>query len=323
MTELIRYIKKHTRAFNHFMKPAAVILMYHRISNTYVEPNWLAVSPKNFDQHLRFIRRSCQPIRLLDLADAIENRTIPPRAVAVTFDDGYLDNLTEALPRLESFQVPATLFVTAGYLGSPREFWWDELPRLIMLSPAVPSSLSIRIQSQDYVWRTNSAEERQDTYLALLSILKPLSMKVKEEIISRLCWWAGTERLLRDEYRTMTVEELKRFAGSKFTDLGAHTMTHPILPTLSPDMQRSEIVDSAHHLETVLNTPSRTFAYPNGDFSDETIRIVSGTGFRAACTTITGNVKFGDDLFRLRRCAVNDWDIETFKNNLEAFYNSG
>jgi len=294
--------------------------MYHRISNISVEPNWLAVSPENFARQLEHIQRNCRPLRLLDLAEALKNNSIPPRSVVVTFDDGYLDNFTEALPLLESFRVPATVFVTAGHIGSPREFWWDELPRLIMLTPNVPPSLSLRIQSQDFTWRTASAADRQETHLALLGIMKPLPAQIKDDILNELSRWAKTERLLREEYRSMKMDELKRFAQSKYIDLGAHTMTHPILPTLSRDLQRSEIVDSRGELEAALGRSISTFAYPNGDFTDETAQLVDEAGFTAACSTIMGNVRSGDDLFRLRRYAVNDWDIETFRNNLESFF---
>src|SRR3954462_6044345 len=95
--------------------PAAVILMYHRISNTSVEPNWLAVSPANFSEHMQYLRQAFQPIRLTDLVEGIQNHSLPARSVVITFDDGYTDNLTHAVPILESTNIQATIFVTNSH----------------------------------------------------------------------------------------------------------------------------------------------------------------------------------------------------------------
>lgn len=311
---------KRLKAFKRRRKPAAVILMYHRISDVALEPNWLAVSPRNFAQHLEHIRQAYHPIRLLDLVDAIQSRSIPRRAVTVTFDDGYRDNFTQALPLLETAQIPATVFVTAGSIGSTKEFWWDELSRMILAPPNVPPTLSLQIQGRHSTWNTASPEQRQAAYSALKEVTKPLPAATQDNILTDLARWSGLKRELRDDYRTMTAAELQQLVQSDYIDLGAHTMTHPLLPTLSPEAQYSEIVNSSRCLEALVNQPISTFAYPNGDSNGETLKIVEEAGFRAACTTLPGCVHSDDNLFLLRRCGVNDWGIETFKRNLATFF---
>jgi peptidoglycan/xylan/chitin deacetylase (PgdA/CDA1 family) len=315
-----RLIKKSIKMIPKRRQRAAVVLMYHRISDEAHEPNWLAVSPSNFEQHLIHIRQAYRPISLLDLAEAVQDGAIPPRSVVVTFDDGYANNCTRALPLLEAAQVPATTFVTAGHVNSSREFWWDELSQLILAAPAVPPTLSLQIQGRNFIYNTATTEQRQDVYVHLTDMMKPLPAAVQNRVLNNLARWSGLKRKVRKDYRVMTTAELKQLSQSKYVDIGAHTMNHPILPTLPPEAQYDEIVNSRRWLQATLDQPVLTFAYPNGDFAHETTKIVEVAGFRTACITVTGRVKPGDDLFRLRRCAVNDWDKETFKHNLEAAF---
>ena len=100
--------------------------MYHRIAHPPVDPWGLAVQPDHFEQHLTVLRRSRQTFPMSQFVQRLERHTLPRNAVAVTFDDGYVDNLRAAKPRLAAGDVPATLFVTTGPVGQRTEYWWDE-----------------------------------------------------------------------------------------------------------------------------------------------------------------------------------------------------
>ena len=113
-------------------KPRPLILMYHRIADDPID-NWgLAVSPARFEEQLDVLRRSRRPLPLEDFVGRLTAGTLPSDAVAVTFDDGYVDNLVAGKPRLEAADIPATVFLATGYLDRPGEFWWDELSRLVL-----------------------------------------------------------------------------------------------------------------------------------------------------------------------------------------------
>lgn len=301
-------------------KPAAVILMYHRISDTSIEPNWLAVSPANFTAHMQYLKLAFNTMRLTDLVESIKDGSLPDRSVAVTFDDGYSDNVTHALPVLESAMVPATIFVTTDYVDSDREPWWDEMKHFLLEPSCVPPQLSMQVMGCDYSWPTVTVEDRLAAHQTLENLMRPLPAEVNDAILNNLATWTGLHRKLRVAYRTVTTPQLTKLAQHPLIEVGAHTITHPILPTLSLEAQFNEIVGSRHMLEKMIGQPVRSFAYPNGDFTEQTRKLVDAAGFRAACTTISGRVELGDDLFRLRRCAVNDWDITLFKKNLEAFF---
>src|SRR5262249_43149366 len=105
------------------------ILLYHRVTRLDRDPQLLAVSPEHFAEHLDVLRRKANVVPLNKFRG--EPR-LPSRAIAITFDDGYADNFVEAKPILERKEVPATVFVVSGFLGSAREFWWDELDRILL-----------------------------------------------------------------------------------------------------------------------------------------------------------------------------------------------
>ena len=315
-----RYIKRKIKTNIRLLHPGAVILMYHRISNVAYEPNWLAVSPENFSDHLNHINKHYNPLRLLELIQAIESGTIPRRSVVITFDDGYLNNLTQALPLLEAAHIPATVFATAGFIGCDREFWWDQLSHILLASPSIPPDLSLNIGGTVYKWHTVTIIDRQNTFSELKEVIKPLRASIKGKVLDYIVNWAGVKSELRQDFRAMTVDELKMLARSEYIELGAHTVNHPILPTLPYNEQVDEIVKGRNLLSEMVDLPIETFAYPNGDCDDHTARIVETAGYRGACTTTLGRVEAEDNLFRLKRCIVNDWDLDTFKRKMERYF---
>jgi Polysaccharide deacetylase len=118
------------------LPPSPVILMYHRIAEPVFDPWGLAVSPAKFEEQLAMLNRRRSPMGMDELAERYRRRRLSADAVAVTFDDGYLDNLKFAKPRLEAAGVPATVFITTGRIGCSGEFWWDELARIVLGSQA-------------------------------------------------------------------------------------------------------------------------------------------------------------------------------------------
>ena len=120
------------------------MLMYHRVASLESDRWGLAVQPERFAGHMQLLRERFNPISLPDLLAALRGGGVPRRSVAVTFDDGYRDNLTVAKPLLERYGVPGTVFVVSGYVGSKRDFWWDELDRLCRDPAAVAAGLDCR-----------------------------------------------------------------------------------------------------------------------------------------------------------------------------------
>ncbi len=125
--------------------PRTLMLLYHRINDLPFDPQLLAVTPEHFDQHLQVLQKRYRAQRFSDLTEASASRKVPTNSIVVTFDDGYADNLTNALPLLEKHEIPATVFVTTGIVRERKHFWWDDLARIALGEHSVPESLEIEL----------------------------------------------------------------------------------------------------------------------------------------------------------------------------------
>jgi peptidoglycan/xylan/chitin deacetylase (PgdA/CDA1 family) len=292
--------------------------MYHRITDLASDP--YCVAPDTFAEHVEYVRQTCQPMRLLDMVDAVQQNSLPARAVVITFDDGYAETLCQAYALLTSAQIPATVFVIAGDIDCPAQSWEDWLGQMLFRSTSLPHCLQLSVQGKEYEWPIEGVEQRRRVHATLYRLLQQLGITERLDVVNELATWAGLYGNAHPSYRAMTSTELIQLTQDGLVELGAHTVTHPILSTLPADAQQAEIAGSRERLEAIIQKPVLAFAYPYGqskDFTDETVEIVKTAGFHVACTAISGAVEHGDDLFQLRRHYVGNWTPETFKRNLE------
>jgi peptidoglycan/xylan/chitin deacetylase (PgdA/CDA1 family) len=327
---LPRKWSRATRIVRHRTVPHALILMYHRVTRLESDPHLLAVTPENFASQLEVLRRRVSVIPLSDLAGRLQEGRVPRRTVVVTFDDGYADNLHEAKPLLERFEVPATVFVTAGHVGSDEEPWWDELDRILLQPGDLPSTFHLdgvawelgpsaeytpadRRRDRDWhIEREDAPTARHRLFLELFDRLLTLDGDGRREILERLRAWAGLGTAGRASHRTLNVDELSRLSEPGLIEIGAHSMTHPALEHLSEGEQRHEVERSKVRLEELLGTPVTSFAFPHGSCGDRTRRIVADAGFACACDSRSEPVWRSADRLRLPRVCVRDWDADAF-----------
>lgn len=302
------------------MRHAAVILLYHRIAETPYDPFELSVRPQRFAQQLEALRRGMHPLPLPDLLRRLREGSLPHAAVAFTFDDGYADVLTQALPLLEQFEIPATLFVVSGAIGG-RGFWWDELSGAVLEPDALPEELRLTVGAREYRWRAHSQanpppnpnDPRLRLYLDLWRLLLPLREMERRRVLDALAAWAGVDGAVRDDLRPLTSTELQQLGAHDLIQIGAHTISHPVLSALPEEEQRTEIQGSRRELQRYLERSVASFAYPYGwpsAYGTETLRLVREAGFSCACSGIPGVVTAGEDqeLFSLPRVTVGDWE---------------
>src|SRR5206468_10295080 len=209
------------------------------------------------------------------LAAAARDGRLEPRSVAVTFDDGYVDNYTEASRILTALGVPATFFLTTDRIAEPIEYWWDVLEETL-LSPAVkrPAALDITLPDGRRTFPMRTADEWETAHTAIYHAIVGAPSAVRDQVIRTVAQWSGRRSAERPPHRRMTVEEIRELAARDGHAIGAHTARHLMLPRQPVSVQRQEIDESRRVLETLLDRPVRSFAYPFGAFSDETVRIV-------------------------------------------------
>jgi peptidoglycan/xylan/chitin deacetylase (PgdA/CDA1 family) len=300
----------------------ALILGYHRITPTAGDVYEVCVSPENFAEHLDILRKYTRPISLSKLVGHLKEDSLPPNSVAVTFDDGYADNLYHAKPVLEKYEVPATIFVCTGYAG--REFWWDELERLVRASQADLYALHLQVGKSLFQWdQPNGNPEAEDLQVrrqfrhALYHFLLALDIEDQNDAMHTIRNWSS---LPADEIsisRGMSHQELLQLVEGGLIELGAHTRHHPMLPRLSFERQKDEIDSSKRDLEELLGEHVAGFAYPNGKATDDAKRIVQEAGFAFACTSLHDVVRPGCDLHELTRFWQKDVNGDKFLQSLK------
>jgi peptidoglycan/xylan/chitin deacetylase (PgdA/CDA1 family) len=298
-----------------------VILMYHRVVRVARDPWYLAVWPDRFAEQIAALVHVRRVVPLQWLSAELAQGRMPRKVAAITFDDGYADVLTEARPVLERYKCPATVFLVTGAIGSNRAFWWDELSRIVLEPPSLPSELEIEIADRVYRWRpvispgSTSAEvagcpdaSKEQLHSDLWELLRPLEPGLRQEFLIRLGNWAGIQIEPTSAHRPLSAEEVGRLAEPGFIDIGAHTVTHPVLTFLDEAGQRSEIENSRHICEALIGQPIHAFAYPFGELDATSAACVREAGFACACTTQPKRVSIRNDLMYLPRFAVGNWD---------------
>jgi peptidoglycan/xylan/chitin deacetylase (PgdA/CDA1 family) len=317
-----------------------MILVYHRVAEAQVDPWGLNVRPVHFAQQLQVLQTIANPISLRDLAGAKSDGDLPARPVCITFDDGYADNLYNAKPALEATQTPGTVFVTTGYLNVPEDLWWDELAKIILDPISRADEVNFKLDGDRYSYALPPADNesgdrsltwrawdevkgpREAAYLAIYSVLVALSDADREDALAQLR--QGTPSYAdRDHHRCLTDDELRELASGELVEIGAHTLTHPVLAKLGAAEQQREIGGSKRRLEALTGKSVTSFAYPYGKknhYTRLTAKTVEANGFACACSNFGGLVTRSSNRFALPRFQPMDWDGEQFAAAIEAWY---
>ena len=308
----------------HFTWPAGrhdgTIMIYHSVNHGTdypFLPSQMRVSPTCFDQQMAYLARSCQVIRLNELGRTVRNCSkLPFRAVALTFDDGFKDNLTYALPILSKYGFTATFFVVTEWVGARQLSWLHRLYYLVWLKPADevvneflhelrlmghPGELEPGLFRRYGAGGTlrhlllNKVTPTQADSIAnaMWKRMAPMSTNEERELAGRLYLsWSDIDRLV-----------------SAGMDIGCHTASHPKLPLLSGSALQAEIARSSIELEERLGKSVGAFSYPFGNpdsFNDECRWVLHRIGFEVACALVGGSGRPGQDPLALGRLPVED-----------------
>ncbi len=293
--------------------------MYHRIADEPFDPWGLAVSPRRFEAQLAWLRCHRDVIPLPQFADLHRRGTLPARAAAISFDDGYACNAEIAAPLLEASALPATIFLPTELIAAGRECWWDDLERMVlgsggaMLDVKLPSGHELvqlgRRQPEDGSWTPGQlpATPRQVAFQAIWSMLRGLDPVAQRQAVDGLRSQAATPLGPRASHRLMTGDEIRRIRSDRI-EFGAHTLTHTALSERDPAAQAAEIHGSRTQCATITGVMPACFAYPYGDYDAHCTTLAEQAGFACACTTEAAAVTRPAKLHALPRIQAYDWD---------------
>lgn len=263
-----------------------------------------------FDEMLGWIKNWFNVLPLDEAVAQLQSGSLPSRAAAITFDDGYADNLHVALPILQKHGLSATVFVATGFLNGGI-MWNDSVIEMVR------QAAGTQLDFEEFglgCHRIESVSDRQNTISSLISRIKYLEGQARIEMVNRCVEKSGC---ILPGNLMMTSGELRQLRHAGMC-IGAHTIHHPILARLSSGEARQEIQGCKEILTDILREPVSLFAYPNGkpgtDYLPEHVQMVRETGFSAAVSTVWGAANGQQDLYQLPR--FTPWDRSKTKFGL-------
>jgi peptidoglycan/xylan/chitin deacetylase (PgdA/CDA1 family) len=328
MRPLVRRLRRWFRP-----RGGPAILMYHRIATPDVDPWGLAVPPERFAEQVEVLRGCRTILSMESFVARLQSGDLSRDALALTFDDGYIDNLLRAKPILETAGVFATVFLTTGLIGSGEQFWWDEVARMVLLR-AEPIAATLTLETDCLQIELPPIDPEIEPRPGWRAWDEPVT--AREQAYKRI-WWALWDRA--PESRKAALEQLRRVFGathsspadlpmgvedvrklvSDWISVGAHGRFHQPLISLQPAARFEEMQRSREEAEALSALPVTGFAYPHGASNPETEDLASRAGYRWACTVNEQTIdqkRVG--LHSLPRIGVGDWSGETILAKLRA-----
>lgn len=273
------------------------ILIYHRVRRERDPLFPGEVTAAEFDRQMQTLRRLFRVLPLEDAVNRLRDGVLPSRAVAITFDDGYSDNEDIALPILLKYGMEATFLIASGFLDGGR-MWNDTVIEAVRRSRDDVLDLEDLGHGR---YELQTLEARRRCVVDLLMRLKYLPEEARTRHVQQIA--ARDPARLPDDLM-MTTTQLRRLSAAGMT-VGGHTVSHPILSSLSDAAAEREIRLGKQVLEERLQREVRLFAYPNGkpgrDFAARHVAMAKRAGFAIALSTEPGVARREDDLFQLPR----------------------
>jgi peptidoglycan/xylan/chitin deacetylase (PgdA/CDA1 family) len=285
---------------------ALTVLMYHAVVREPLPvPDWCFLSEDKFRDQMEAVARTGHACTLAEAVERLAAGSSDRPAIAVTFDDGFLNNYAVAFPILQHFEIPATIFVNTAFVDTRDCVWFCKVNRAI--ADTRQQALSWRGESYDL----SSTEARSAAAAGIQARLKAYPHSELLRALADLCRDLGDDagRPVTDAspYAVLDSESMRRMSASGLVDFGGHTHTHAILSQLTREQAQREIVTSVERVREFNARPVEVFAYPNGrrqDYNDESIEILQVAGIRAAVTAIHGSNLSSTPLMELRRFGV-------------------
>lgn len=294
-----------------FSKNKLSILIYHQVLASKDPMRPTEPTADVFDWQMRLIKRYFTPLSLGEGLNHLKAGTLPANAICVTFDDGYLNNLTVAQPILAKYAIPATVYVATAF-SHGTNMWNDRLLYLF----SVPKRQQL-VLNETTLTLTDWANRREQAQ----QWLKQLKYLPPTERIALIDKFYQQNNCTEQTPLMMSPKQVKQLADKGIT-IGAHTVNHPILKILPVAKQRQEIAQSKQELEQWIGKAVEHFAYPNGveniDFDQETVNCVQELGFKTAVATNWGVSTKHTSVFKLKR--FTPWDRNKLKFHIRLIY---
>jgi peptidoglycan/xylan/chitin deacetylase (PgdA/CDA1 family) len=326
--------------FRSVSRPGVAVITYHGVlpqGYTPIDPGFdgSLITADAFRQQLRLLKSKYTVISPEEMRSWCQHGgELPPRAALLTCDDGFLNNLTEMVPILQDEGMKCLFFITGGSVGDERAMlWYEDLQLLFLRAPA--GDFQLCFEGIEISGTLGEREQRRAQWWSAVKLLSQVDAQSRERFLHQahsyfrmeesLSFYLSTYAETQRHFCLLTRSELQQLAAAGMT-IGAHTLTHPILSQLPPELAWTEIEDSRSRLEAALGKKIWAFAYPFGDPASVTPRVVAMTkeaGFDAAFMNIGGGLGSSLPLYAIPRVHVNaDMSLAEFEAHVSGFYQS-
>jgi peptidoglycan/xylan/chitin deacetylase (PgdA/CDA1 family) len=265
------------------------------------------------------------------------------KSVCITFDDGYTDNFTNASKLLEKFRLPASFFISSGYIGKQEPYWWDELESIILRSEQLPSNLCLYLGDQRFTFDNTNGEtltatdreqitswkaknktsnKRCNLYLQLWNFIMPLTSSDRQVILAQVREWAGSNSrdIVATDMLPMDEKQLNSLAANSLFSIGLHTTHHIALDKQEIAIQEEEIITNQQALERAIGRQVNILSFPYGRFDERTRQVVSRANIASAFTSEKRVVSKHTDRYQIGRFAVGNWEGEELNRKLQTWF---
>jgi peptidoglycan/xylan/chitin deacetylase (PgdA/CDA1 family) len=293
------------------------VLMYHGLVPDDSAVNaWTMVRVADFRRQMTYLRRHCEVLNLDHLVangiDRVREPNNGKQRVLITFDDGYRSNYTYALPVLQELDLPATVFVATAFTDTRQSFWYDKVIYAVQQSGCTELDLR-EIGPREsglgrFTLRTSNPAARWDDLQQVLTAFKTLDFDARERASEQIGPMLGVALGDLELFSALSSEDIRTMHRSGLISIGSHTHRHEILTQSSIADARSSIELSRQKLEGILQSPCRTFSYPNGDYSPALMQLLATLGLKYGFTTHKAFWAPGVDDYAIPRIGIGGYD---------------
>jgi peptidoglycan/xylan/chitin deacetylase (PgdA/CDA1 family) len=277
-----------------------VVLGYHNVEGTACFPSAPGAGSRGLLQQFTTLRKVANVVPIDDaLQRMADGAPLPPRAVAITFDDGYRDNLTVAGPMLRELGLPAMCFLVPELLSGEVTPWWEELAAAFQHARATSVGWAEQRVS------LGTPDERRAAFKHVAAGLKVMNGARRRQAVKELVAEADPAEPYRPEREFLDWDGARRLQG--YMTIGSHSLRHDILSCEGTEEQRTDILTARRRLQAELGTAAEVIAYPNGeaaDYDDRTAEAAERAGHTFGVTTVPGRNTASTPRFEIRRSVL-------------------
>jgi len=303
---LVSATRLHRLLHSRLHRNGLTILMYHGVVREQLPvSDWCFLEESSFRRQIEYLRRHFSLVSLSAAIELLKQGAVDKPTAVLTFDDGYQNNFDVAFPALQQYGVPATIFLTTGFVDSSNTVWFCHVIR------AISETRKPSMRWEDAELDLSDPRKKAVASARLQAGLKQCPPAEVRSLVQRIYDELEVNPLSSVEpgspFRILNSSSIRTMVPSGLVEFGAHTETHPILSLLPPEEQAREISGSVHAVERLTGQPCRFFAYPNGrprDYDSRTVELLRNSGILAAVTTTRGPNDARTSLLELRRYGV-------------------